>query len=253
MFGHRLSLYIKTIKTPFGRFYIFVESIRSYLIRCYNHIMKISEIYNQYQIPKNLQEHMYRVAAVGMTVTDFIKDSVPLDKDIITTTLLLHDMANIIKFSFDGKVSTEEDVEHLKKVQQDFISKYGNEEHIATQTIARELHVPEKVINILQNTGSSKIHITTESTDWYRKVCSYADFRVAPYGIVTVNERFDDVVKRYEGREHVLSDIQKTEEKRNNCLILEKQIQEKSVFPLEEITDTKIESVLKKLFDYEIK
>ncbi len=214
--------------------------------------MKISEVYSQYQIPKNLQEHMYRVAAVGMTVTDFIKDSVPLNKDIVTKTLLLHDMANIIKFSFDGKVSTEEDAEYLKKVQHDFISKYGSEEHVATQTIAKELHSSEKVIDILENTGSSKIHTTIESDDWYRKICSYADFRVAPYGIVTVNERFDDVLKRYEGREHVLADIQKTEEKRNNCLILEKQIQEKSPYPLDEITDAKIESVLTELFDYEM-
>jgi hypothetical protein len=195
---------------------------------------------------------MYRVAAVGMTVTDFIKDNIPLDTDILAKTLLLHDMANIIKFSFDGKVSIEEDIEYLKQVQQDFISKYGNEEHIATQTIAKELHVPEKVIDILQNTGSSKIHLTIESDDWYRKVCSYADFRVAPYGIVTVTERFDDVIKRYEGREHVLADIQKTEEKRNNCLILEKQIQEKSAYALDEITDSKIKSLLSQLRNYEM-
>ncbi len=214
--------------------------------------MKIFEIYNKYQVPKNLQEHMYRVAAVGMTVAEFIKDSVLLDIDIVAKTLLLHDMANIIKFSFDGKVTTEEDVEYLKQVQQDFIQKYGDEEHIATFAIAKELGVPKKVVDILNNTGSSKIHLTIESDDWYRKVCSYADFRVAPYGIVTVNERFDDVIKRYEGRVHVLSDIQKTEEKRKNCLILETQIQEKSAYPLDDITNEKIELLLKELPDYEL-
>ncbi len=215
--------------------------------------MKTADIYTKYQIPENLQLHMYRVAAVGLVVADFIGDSVKLDKDIVTTTLLLHDVGNIIKFNLEhNSLLADEEIARLKQIKEEFILKYGNEEHEATLKIVNELNVPAKVIDILENTGSSKIHLTIDSDDWYRKVCSYADFRVAPYGVVSVEERFADVIKRYEGRDHVLADIEKTIQKKNNCLILESQIQKKSKSPLSTIDNEKIEALIEELKAYNI-
>ena len=215
--------------------------------------MEIKDIYNQYKIPENLRLHMYRVAAVGLLVADLLGDNVLLDKDIIKKTLLLHDIGNIVKFNFENNTLLKEgEVEYFKKVRDEFISKYGAEEHVVTLNIVKELNVPAKVIEILENTGSSKIHLTIKSDDWYKKVCSYADFRVAPYGVVSVEERFDDVIKRYQGREHVLADIEKTIEKKNNCLILEEQIQQRSVSPLSIINDEKIEGLIEELKEYNI-
>ena len=71
--------------------------------------------------------------------------------------------------------------------------------------IARELDVSGESIYILENSGSSKVGEIVEGDNWYRKVCAYSDFRVAPYGVVSVDERFDDVVKRYKGRNHPLA------------------------------------------------
>ncbi len=215
--------------------------------------MKIKDIYIKYQIPENLQLHMYRVAAVGLLVLDLLDKNIKLDKNIITTTLLLHDVGNIVKFNFENNnLLKDDEIEHLKQVRDGFISKYGNEEHLATLNIVNELKVPAKVIEILENTGSSKIDLTIQSDDWYKKVCSYADFRIAPYGIVSVEERFDDVIKRYEGRDHVLADVEKTIEKKNYCLGLEKQIQEKSLTSLSLIDDSKIKHLIEELKEYNI-
>ena len=58
--------------------------------------MKISEIYQKYQIPPHLQLHMYRVSAVAWTICDNFDEE--LDKIKIVAADLLHDMGNIIKF-----------------------------------------------------------------------------------------------------------------------------------------------------------
>ncbi len=215
--------------------------------------MKISEVYEKYQIPPLLQQHMYRVASVGRVVVGFLKPKMDLDIDVITKDLLLHDMGNIIKFSFDkNSLFSEEEATQLRKIQADFIAKYGNEEHLATETIAKELGMPEKVLHILGKTGSSKLALTVESEDWYIKVCSYSDFRVSPHGVVSIEDRFEEVKRRYAGREHVLADIEKTEKKKQLALILEKQIQEKCSESVAGIDDVRISQVMIELIDYEI-
>ncbi len=215
--------------------------------------MKISEIYTKYKIPIILQNHMYRVAAIGRIVVESLKSTVDLDIDTVIKELLLHDMGNILKIPVKGNsLFTEEEQIDLIKVQEEFAQKYGNEEHVATMTIAKELGVSEKVIYILEKTGSSKLHLTIESDDWYLKVCSYADFRVSPKEIVTITERFDEVIKRYAGSEHVLSDVEKTENKKQLALILEKQIQEKSQISLNEITFDQVLAGVEDIREYEI-
>lgn len=215
--------------------------------------MKISEIYAKYQIPEILQTHMYRVAAVGRIVVKFLKSTIDLDIDVVTKELLLHDMGNILKIPVENNsFFTEAEQKELKKVQEKFIQKYGKEEHVATLAIAQELHVPEKVLYILENAGSSKLDLTVESEDWYLKVCSYSDFRVSPERIVSITDRFDEVIKRYKGRDHVLANVEKTENKKQLALVLEKQIQEKCKDSLVDINDDQVASVVEELKDYVI-
>ncbi len=196
---------------------------------------------------------MFRVAAVGRLVTESLRPQIDLDIDIVTKELLLHDMGNILKIPVKGNsLFSDEEQAHLIKVQEDFAQKYGKEEYVATLAIAREVGAPEKVIYILENTGSSKLHLTVESNDWYLKICSYSDFRVSPKKIVSIVERFDEIIQRYAGREHVLADIEKTEKKKRLALILEKQIQDKSQVALTEINDDNVASIVEVLRNYEI-
>lgn len=215
--------------------------------------MKIKDIYHKYQIPEQLQEHMYRVTAVGLIVNDFLSYFIKLDKDILTTTMLLHDIGNIIKFDLNSDLLKNENIENLKTIKNDFILKYGDDEHVATVSIMKEIGVDKKSIEILDNIGSSRIESIINSDDWYKKVCSYADFRVSPHGVASVEERFDDVIKRYKGSNHILGNIEKTEQKKKQAVILEAQIQEKCAEPLSLIDDFKIKLIIDKLAEYEIK
>ncbi|MFA6514752.1 MAG: hypothetical protein WCT42_00605 [Candidatus Paceibacterota bacterium] len=214
--------------------------------------MKIKDIYNKYQIPEHLRQHMYRVTAVGLLVNDFLSDFVKLDKNILSTAMLLHDIGNIIKFDLNSDLLKKENIENLEKIKNDFILKYGDDEHIATLSIVKEIKVNQKVIDILDNIGSSKIQSTIDSDDWYKKVCSYSDFRVAPYGVTSIEERFNDVIKRYKGLGHILGDVEKTEQKKIDALTLESQIQEKCSSSLDLINDLKIKNIVEMLEEYEI-
>lgn len=215
--------------------------------------MTINDIYDKYKIPKILRDHMYRVAAVAGAICDSLNSSIVINKDLIIRTTLLHDMGNIIKIHIvDNSFIQDNEKEDLEKAKKEFIAKYGNEEHIATQKILNEISTPMELVDLYNNLGSSKIPSTIESDDWNRKICSYSDFRVAPNGVVSITERFDEIKKRYKGRNHVLADIEQTEQKKKDALILESQIQEKCNIDLSTINDNYIEKKITELLKYKI-
>lgn len=215
--------------------------------------MTIDKIYDKYKIPKILREHMYRVAVVSEIICDSMHGDICINKDLVIKTALLHDMGNIIKiYIVDSSFIANDEKEELEMDKKEFIEKYGDEEHTATDKILNEIGVSKDIIDLYNNLGSSKIPQTINSNDWNRKICSYSDFRVAPYGIVSVTERFDEIIKRYKGKSHILSDVLKTEQKKKEALILESQMQEKCSMDLSLINDDLIKNKVIELKNYKI-
>lgn len=217
--------------------------------------MTIQSLYEKFQIPSNLQRHMYMVAAVGMYIVDHWDKPNDLDRVRIAKGLLLHDTGNIIKFDFSRAdllgEAERKDLEKWKKVQLEFTQKYGDED-TATHALARQSGVDEKVLEILDAVGSAKLQKALETTDWNKKIACYSDFRIGPFGVLTVNERFDDIVARYRGRGHAMSDIEETERKRQRCLQLENELQAHLTFNLQTLDASQIEKGSKELVNIEL-
>ncbi len=217
--------------------------------------MTIKALYENYQIPSNLQRHMCMVAAVGMYIVDHWDKPNDLDRVRIAKGLLLHDTGNIIKFDFSRPDllgdAERKDLEKWKKVQFEFTQKYGDED-TATHALARQSGVDEKVLEILDAVGSAKLQKALETTDWNKKIACYSDFRIGPFGVLTVNERFDDIVARYRGRGHAMSDIEETERKRHRCLQLENELQAHLTFNLQTLDASQIEKGSKELVNIEL-
>ena len=210
--------------------------------------MLISEVYEKYGIPEILRNHMYNVAAVASIVADSISSDVSIDKELIIKTCLIHDMGNILKIPLENnKLINADEVEELRKVKDLFITKYGNDEHAATQKILSEIGVSSEVAETYNHLGSSKIQKTIESSDWNVKICSYSDFRVSPSGVVGVSERFEDIIERYRGRDHALSNIERTMKKKDLALQIESQIQNKCGFDLGTLNNEDIQKVLESI------
>lgn len=119
--------------------------------------MTVREIYNNYKIMPTLRLHQLRVAAVGQIICDSIPDF--KDTKEVVVTCLLHDMGNIIKFDLNyfPEFLKPEGLEYWQKVKEEYIQKYGNDEHHATQSIIAELLNSGKIRECADQVGFSKL------------------------------------------------------------------------------------------------
>ena len=175
---------------------------------------KILEIYEEYKIMPFLREHMFRVAAVASMVCDSFDMSV--DKESILTACLLHDMGNIIKADLNifPEASEPEGIEYWQNVQNEYIKKYGKNEHEATSQIMKEVGLPESIIVLAKQTYFSFFCKHRDNNDFNIKIISYADSRVDPHGIVSYEERMDEGKKRYKNRKSTFGAVREDERKK---------------------------------------
>lgn len=209
---------------------------------------KITDIYNEYKIMPNLQMHQLRVAAVAEQFCD--SSDVVVDKKSIITACLLHDMGNIIKFKlgYFPEFLEPEGLEYWQNVQNEYVEKYGTDEHEAILMIAKELNMNDVVIKNVDAIGFPNWCNINEHGDLDNKICVYADARVAPFSVLNLDQRLQDGAKRYQGTDKSL------DTKRDllyDCVReIEKQIFSHSKINPEDITDTSIAERVEKLKDF---
>lgn len=150
----------------------------------------ITDIYTHYKIPPNLQRHQLEVTAVGRYVCDHWRGD-PVDRDKITRVLLLHDMGNILKFKRPFLGELEPQATYWESVQEDFQSRYGNDENAATYAICEEIGIDREIINAIKEISSYRF------PDLESRISNYADMCVSPEGIVGFEKRMVDLKKRY--------------------------------------------------------
>lgn len=159
--------------------------------------MVISEIYKKYKIPPNLQLHQLRVAAVASLICHgFIEE---LNTKAIITACLLHDMGNILKFDFNAfpEFTKPEGVEYWESVKKEFKSKYGEDEHVATVEIIKEIGAGNDIVALVGSMGFASAQGNYSVDDYTRKICAYCDMRVAPNSVATLDSRLSEAKNRY--------------------------------------------------------
>jgi len=214
----------------------------------------ITDIYSEYKIMPMLAIHQIRVAAVANIVCDSL--SVPVDKDNIIKACLLHDMGNIIKFNlnhFPIQKNEPRGVDYWEQVKEEYIIKYGNNEHVASVKIAKELDMPNYVIDLVASVESALIldKSIKNDNDFGKKICNYADGRVTPHNVTSIKERSDEAKKRYENHPHYFSEkdrflfVSEMEE-------IEKEIFVHSKIKPEDINDDSVQNYIDKLKTFEL-
>lgn len=211
----------------------------------------IQHIYTEYKIMPNLQLHQLRVAAVAKMICINLTEDCKTSE--VVTACLLHDMGNIIKFDLNyfPQFTQPEGLEYWQKVKDEYVEKYGSEEHIATQKIVQELNYSSAIVALVDGIGFSKLDQTLMSASLARKICAYADMRVGPHGIISIDERLEDGRKRYEGRSKALVSG-KYELLRSALEEIEKQIFLNSKIKPEDINDAKVAPVIEELKTFQI-
>ena len=202
--------------------------------------MTISDIYQKYHIIPSLQLHMLRVAAVVKIISNNINQ--PTDTSSMITACLLHDMGNILKFDLQlfPEFLAPQGQAYWQMVKDEFLQKYGSDEHQATITIAHELGVNQRVIELIEAVGFTHAKDNFLSEDLAKKIVIYADMRVHPKGVVSLEARLQDGHRRFQ--------LQKSKEEREDYFQemagylkkIEQQIFEHCRLKPEDITDKKI-------------
>jgi len=167
--------------------------------------MNIQDIYTQYRLMPSLQLHQRRVAGVAQVICQHI--DIDVDMSHILLACLLHDMGNIIKFDLDlfPEFLQPEGLDYWKKVQQDYIEKYGTDEHVATMSIVKGIipqlrdnpYARKRVLDLVDAISFSNAKKNYESPDFARKIVAYADIRVTPQGVASMKERLVDGRARF--------------------------------------------------------
>jgi hypothetical protein len=160
----------------------------------------IQEIYQECQIMPNLQTHMFRVTVVAQIICEhFEPEMLENEQGAIAAACLFHDTGNILKFDLEKfpQFLEPEGLEYWQTVKANFTQKFGADEHLASQEIARQFHQSNRVIQLIKSVSFNSMPETVEELDFGKMICEYADDRVTPFGVTSLTERLVDFEKRY--------------------------------------------------------
>lgn len=200
-----------------------------------------------------LCEHQLRVAAVADMVCQNFDGSI--NRGNIIRACLLHDMGNIIKFDLtktNSLLNQELDINFWQKVKDQYIQKYGIDEHKAHMAILKELGVSSKVVGLVDAVGFTKGPQNLVSPDFDKKICAYCDMRVGPFGVIRIEQRFADLRKRYAHRHQEWGAEQKRQEFEQAMRGIEQQIFEHCSIKPRDITEQAMSVRVEKLKTFAI-
>jgi len=216
---------------------------------------KVTDIYEQYRIPPQLQLHQLRVASVASMIVDAFEGV--LERERIVTTCLFHDMGNIVKFNFDQFPDSflgSKPRTYWEAVKAEFTAKYGTDAHEANLAIASELWLSEDIRSLMDGISFANL-LTTQTLDSFEeKICEYADLRVGPYGVIPLEARIQDIHDRYSGGRsiEVPTHAEDFDELRAAAYEVERQIFSRARITPLDITDVSVAPLIEELKKYTI-
>ncbi len=214
----------------------------------------ILEIYKEYKILPMLAMHQLRVASVVSLFLDNLKIDSEIDKESLLTAALLHDMGNIAKMQLNvfPEECEPEGVEYWEGIKEEFCKKYGSTDHEATTNILKELNVKEEVINLIDSIGHTRFCDQLKDDNLAAKIINYADTRVGPFGVLSYEDRMQEVSVRYRTYKTFIG-----EEKHQKAVAcgreVEKYLFANSKIRPEDINDTSIAPIIEELKGFMIK
>lgn len=214
--------------------------------------MKITDIYAKYTIMPSLQLHMFRVAGVAQIICQSIQKEV--DAENIIAACLLHDMGNILKFNLDlfPEFLQPEGKEYWQQIKNDYEKKYGKDEHGATLSIVKELKVSDRIYELVDCFQFSAAEKNENTQDLGIKICSYADMRVEPKSIVSLQMRLTDGRKRFERNNPELFTEDLFGKMSESLFEIEKDIFKKISLKPKDITNETVTPLLENLRNFEL-
>lgn len=215
-------------------------------------------IYQAYALPIHLRDHMLKTTAIVCWILDHWKGE-KLDEEVMIQASLLHDIGNIVKGTnekfkiiFPDFIS-EESWQYWLNVRQHIEERYGKTDLDATLNIAKEINVNSKVLKLIERKQFGNNEQIYKGKDYEAKICAYADQRVSPNGILSLQGRLDEARTRHRGIPDSSVNAPNYEKLKKYAVEIEKQVFGFVEGHPEDINDTAVEQYIFGLKLYEFK
>ena len=208
-------------------------------------MMTTASIYDYCQLPPVLRQHMLRVTKTGKWILAHWSGA-EFDQSLYIHALLVHDLGNLAKFDLSPTATVRllplENINEWRQIQQNFISRYGKNADEATLKLIQELQLPraDELIKLIGGHTPKRLAETVQNHNWAQKLLDYTDFRVGPFGILSLDERFADLTKRYQYRTKEWGDPAWIQTQLNYFKQLESQIASQLTEPITNLNDDAI-------------
>lgn len=210
--------------------------------------MNIIQIYKKYELPEHLQIHMLRVAGSCMLILDNWKENIKIDKDSLIRIALLHDMGNMAKIP-DEQVNCFQ----FAKIREDYINRYGKDDHKINIIIGKQEGLTEQELNILDRKQLRRNKEIRDSDNYILKICAYCDQRVAPNGVESLKGRLEELQHRHKNNpKGSMHDPQIAKELTQYALEIEEQVMSQCILKTNEINNETIAPYIEKLKEYDL-
>lgn len=202
-------------------------------------------IYDYCQLPPVLRQHMLRVTKAGKWMLKHWTGP-KFDQSLYIHALLVHDLGNLAKFDLTPTATVRllplENIEEWRVIQQDFIAKYGNNADAVTLKLIDELKLPRAndLIQLIGGHSPTRLADVVKQSNWAQKLLDYTDFRVGPFGILSLDERFADLTNRYQYRTQEWGDPVWIQTQLNLFKQLESQIAAQLSVPITDLDDAAV-------------
>jgi hypothetical protein len=199
-----------------------------------------------------LQLHQLRVAAVAKLIGESFQTSVDVHSAVVAC--LFHDMGNIIKTDLTvfPELLEPGGAEYWQGVKNEFIAKYGENAHRGNVAIAKEINLPERVVELIDGVSFSNIQKIVEGDDWEQKISEYADDRAGPHGILSAVERLAEARTRYVDSGKSYYTPEGFERLAGFVSVLEEQIFAKTRIKPQDINDASVAPLIEELRNYPV-
>jgi hypothetical protein len=210
--------------------------------------MNVRQVYEKFSTPKNLQEHMLRVAALSKIIlNNWVGQKV--DKIAIVQTCALHDMAKPIIFDISKQAQygmPPEDIANLEKLQTFLKSRYGVTEEKAVLEMCKDVGMGKEAARIIENLERQwkSIPRLIKADDINSLVPTYCDMRIGPRGMLPLRARLDDLNNRGGAVSH--------DDNVRNGGMIEQKIKDSVAIDLNSITDEQLNALFPELLNLEI-
>lgn len=211
--------------------------------------MTISEIYDKYTLPEQLRMHHFRVASVAQIICQNLIAPANIDTHIILTTCLLHDVGNMTKIKMESEEPwmLPQGLIYWQQQKENFMNKYGIDDHEATLEILSELNVDLQVREVFAQMPLQSTEAIAKG-DTRLLICKHSDNRANPDGVVTVEQRLSYLQERYEK----YRDPETYEKAATAMRSIQSTLQSKVKIDLNDITNESAQEEIESLRIYEI-